>query len=210
MNKSKILLLGFVLVSCLFITSCFYTHQTTGDTYFLHTDYETFLVEDRPDIPVSNYIGYCFLPVEKQKDESTINIIELFDYFLTKHGYIRTLKKELLAQPSLIPKTFMVGINHHSSFSHDTLQVQINLHYLNVKKKKNQMFWSWKAKFDGYPITRTVLEPALNDIFFKEPFGKSKQPLLPKMSAQSNTFEKFVVDIARARMKIQDEEKSKK
>ena len=210
MNKSKILLLGFVLILCLFITSCFYTHQTTGDTYFLHTDYETFLVEDRPDIPVSNYIGYCFLPVEKQKDESTINIIELFDYFLTKHGYIRTLKKELLAQPSLIPKTFMVGINHHSSFSHDTLQVQINLHYLNVKKKKNQMFWSWKAKFDGYPITRTVLEPALNDIFFKEPFGKSKQPLLPKMSAQSNTFEKFVVDIARARMKIQDEEKSKK
>ncbi len=210
MNKSKILLLGFVLVSCLLITSCFYTHQTTGDTYFLHTDYETFVVEDRPDIPVSNYIGYCFLPVEKLEDESTINIIELFDYFLTKHGYIKISKEEMLAQPPLIQKTYMVGFGHHSSFSYDTVQMQINLYYLDVKKKKNQIFWSWKAKFDGYPLTRTLVEPAFKDIFFKEPFGKSKQPLLPKMSAQSNTFEKFIVDLARARMKLQEEKKSKK
>ncbi len=210
MNKSKLLLFGFVLASCMFITSCFYTHQTTGDTYFLHTDYEKFIVEDRADSPVSNYIGYCFLPVEKLDDESTATSLELLEYYFTKHGYVKIIKEELLAYPPLIPKTFMVGFGHHSSFSYDTVQVQLNLYYLDVKKKKNQMFWSWKAKFDGYPLSRTVLDPALYDVFYKEPFGKSKQSLLPKMSAQSNVFEKFIVDLARARMKIQDEKKSKK
>jgi len=205
MNKSKILLFGFVIGASLLITSCFYTHQTTGDSYFLHTDYETFVVEDRADRPVSNYVGFCFLPVEKLDDESTATSIELLEYFLIKHGYIKIIKKEMLAHPPLIQKTFMVGFGHHSSFSYDTVQVQINLYYLDIKKKKNQMFWSWKAKFDGYPISRADLEPALNDIFFKKPFlSKSKQPLLPKMSAQSNTFEKFVVDLARARMKLQE------
>ena len=202
MNKSKILLLVCVLGSSLFITSCFYTHQTTGGTYFLHTDYEKFVVEDRPDNPVSNYVGYCFLPVEKQNDESTKTSIQLLEYFLTEHGYIKILKEEMLAHPPLITKTFMVGLGHHSSFSYDTVQVQLNLYYLDTEKKKNQMFWSWKAKFDGYPISRTVLEPALKDIFFKEPFGKSKQALFPRMSAKSNTFERFAANLARARVKL--------
>ncbi len=202
-TKSKILLLGFVLVTCMLVTSCFYTHQTTGDTYVLHTDYEAFLVEDRPDNPVSNYIGYCFLPVNDPEDENVKDSLEILTYFLSNHGYKQIIKEEMLANPDIIPKTFMLGFGHHSSFSHDTIQVQINLYYLDVEKKKNQMFWSWQAKFDGYPLCRSTLEPALNDIFFKEPLGKSKQPLLPKMSAQSNTYEKFMIDLAKARMKLQ-------
>jgi hypothetical protein len=187
------------------LTSCIHQHQTTGLTYFLHTEYDVFNFEEHPTINPSNFIAFCTLPMEKEDDERGILLVRLIEHYLQEHGYYKITKDELLANQALLPYTFLLGVGYTESFSYGTVQIELNLYKINEHTKENDQFWSWKAKYDGYPISRDTIEPALKDIFVLEPIDyKRTETIFPYMSAKTNTVRGFLGDLGAARLRIID------
>ena len=59
------------------LAGCAHVQPSTGLTYILHTDYAVFNVDEDPVHPVSNYIGYCLLPMKDADDERADTIRSL-------------------------------------------------------------------------------------------------------------------------------------
>jgi hypothetical protein len=203
MNRTHVILLLCIVTAAGILTSCVHQHQSTGLTYFLHTEYDVFNFEEHPSISPSNFIAFCTLPMEKQEDERGELLIRLIEHYLQQHGYLKISKDELLANEDLIPQTFLVGVGYTESFTYDTIQIEFNLYQINLQTKENEQFWSWKTKFDGYPISRDTVEPALKDIFVLEPIDyKRTETIFPRMSANTNSVRSFMEEIASARLNI--------
>ena len=194
----RIILAALLLLCC---AGCIYQHPSTGLTYILHDEYETFNFDESPLISPSNFVGYCWLPMDERDDERAQSAIDVITQQLQEHGYVRVAQDELLAEPRLIPKTFMVGLGYQQSFAYNTIQLELSLYQLDMKERKNKLFWVWHAKCDGFPICRNTVEPAAKDIFKNEPldWGR-KDPLFPRMGASSNQLEQFMIDLNQARL----------
>lgn len=192
---------GVALLAAL--SGCVHVEPTTGYTYLLHTDYELFHTSDDPARPVSNYIGYCMLPVEDPRDQRSHILRELVELYLQSNGYIKVTREELVAEPRLIPKTFLVGVGYVESFTYESIQLQLNLYYVDEERRVHVPFYSWKAKFDGYPVTRRTVEPALRDLFVKEPMDWfTHGPIFPRRGAPAAEVERFYEHLAAARLKV--------
>ncbi len=201
-------LLGIVAAAAL--TGCIHVHERTGLSYLLHTDYETFHFNEHPDIIVSRFTGYCVLPMEDPDDRRAQVAIDLLRHYLSAHGYVPVTKYELVAEPKLIPKTYMVGFGYHESYAYGTIQVQVNLYIFDREEGKNKMFWSWKGKFDGHPLEQRTLEPVLRDLFLTEPLDWGEhRPIFPRMNAPDAEVEEFMISLAEARRVLKDEQESK-
>lgn len=182
---------------------CIHTQPSTGLSYLLHDEYEVFHFDESPVITPSNFVGFCMLPMEKVEDERAMGGIELLEYALDKHGYTKVTQEELLAEPRLIPRTFMVGLGYNQSFAYETVEAQINLYVFDQRARQNKLFWSWKGKLDGYPFDRDTFMPMLNDLFVLEPIDWFRhETIFPRCGATSNQIESFMIDLAAARLKI--------
>ena len=191
------------VTSALILTGCMYTHKPTDLTYFLHTEYDVFAFDEHPTITPSNFIAFCTMPMEKSDDDRGRLLTQLVEFSLTEHGYYKVSKDELVIEPRLIPRTFLVGLGYTESFTYDSLQIQLDLFQIDPESQQNNLFWSWKAKFDGYPICRDTVEPALKDVFTLEPIDWNRtEPIFPPMSASTNAVKEFMGFVASARRKL--------
>ena len=195
-----------IAVMCL-LSACVYHHARTDRQYFLHTDYQMYGVDmEHPEKSPDDYIGFCVLPLKKPNDPRGQTAVKLVAYYLKEHGYVPVTQEELIANQDLLDRTFMLGVGYHESFAYETLQLQISLYTLDRETRKNEKFWSWKAKFDGYPLDRRRIEPALQDLFVELPmWEEEKGPLFPKMALSTNAVERFMIDVAAARMAVENE-----
>lgn len=199
--RGCIVALGVALMALL--AACVHVEPATGYTYFLHTDYELFHTSDDPARPVSNFIGYCMLPMEDPNDARAVIVRELAELYLRSNGYIRVTREELLAEPRLIPHTFLVGVGYVESFAHESIQLQMNLYYVDQEKRAHVPFWSWKAKFGGYPVTRRTVEPAFRDLFVREPMDWFKSgTIFPRRGAPPSEVTWFYEYLAAARLAV--------
>ena len=100
------------------LAGCMHVQESTQLTYFLHTDYEAFDVQEDPERSVSNYVAYCILPMDKKDDAAAQMIEKVAVVYLNSNGYYRLTQQELLAEPALIPMTFLVGLSYVQSFAY--------------------------------------------------------------------------------------------
>ena len=205
MNRKKTgAVLGLVIGIGL-LAGCYHQHQSTGLSYFLHTEYDVFNFEEHPTVNPSNFIAFCTLPMDKEDDERSVQLIRLIEHYLQEGGYRKITKDELLANEKLLPYTFLFVVGYTESFTYNSIQIEFNLYQINAQTKANQQFWSWKAKYDGYPISRDTVEPALKDIFILEPIDfKRTETIFPPMSATTNSVRGFLGDLGAARLRIID------
>jgi len=184
------------------LAGCVHVNPVTGLTYFLHTDYSVFYIDESPTRPVSNYLGFCLLPMQEAQDDRAVLIHDLLGIYLTSNGYIRVTQPELKAEPKLLDHTFLVGAGYVQSFAYETTQLQVNLYYYDQTTKKNRIFWTWKAKYDAYPVMRKTIEPAFRDVFCKEPIDWGRhEAMFPRRGATELDIDAFYEDLAAARLK---------
>ncbi|MCX7003902.1 MAG: hypothetical protein NTV22_11590 [bacterium] len=205
MNPARWIVISIGAVLLLLLAACMHVNQATQLTYFLHTDYEAFDVQEEPGLSVSNYVAYCMMPMDKTDDASAKMLQKIAEMYLTSNGYYKLTQPELMAEPKLIPLTFLVGLSYVQSFAYETLQLQMNLYYVDPATRKNVQFWSWKAKYDGYPVSRTTIEPAFRDLFIKQPMDWGEQAtMFPPMGAPLQQREQFYEWLANARVRLQN------
>ena len=202
MDKLKFLA---VTVVAFFLTSCFYHDKTTDTDYILHTEYEVFDITKDPNVDFTKFVGFCMMPLEKEEDERGKTCISLLSHRLKEKGFVEVQREELVAESGLLPSTVLVGIGYNESYMYGTIQLEINVYKIN-KKGGGDMIWSWKAKFDGYPVCQQTVDPALDDLFHLEPvdYGKT-EPLYKKIKASTNDIERFMINLAKARREIKKE-----
>ncbi|MCX7846623.1 MAG: hypothetical protein N2595_01105, partial [bacterium] len=196
---------GAAVICAVVVTGCVHVEPSTGRTYFLHTDYALFQTSDDPARPVSNYIGYCMLPMEDPRDERAQIVRALVEEYLGSNGYIRVTREELIAEPRLIPHTFLVGVGYVESFTYEEIQLQLNLYYVDEAKRRHVPFWSWKARYGGYPVSRRTVEPALRDLFVREPLDwREHGSIFPRRGAPVSAVGWFYEYLAAARLKVRE------
>ena len=202
MGKLKFLA---VLIVTFILAGCFYHDKNTDLDYMLHTEYEIFDISKNPNVDLTKFLGFCMMPLDKEDDERGKTCVNLLTHYLKEKGYIEVQREELVAEPKLVPNTALVGIGYNESYMYGTIQLEINAYEIN-KKGGGDMVWSWKAKFDGYPVCQRTIEPALKDLFNLEPVNYDKhEPIYKKPEASTNDVEKFMVNLARARKKLKEQ-----
>ncbi len=205
MKLSRLSALALCAALVALLPACVHVEPATGYSYFLHTDYELFHTSDDPARPVSNFVGYCMLPMEDPKDTRATIVRELTELYLRSNAYVRVTRDELLAEPRLIPHTFLVGVGYVESFAYETIQLQLNLYYVDQEQRTHVPFWSWKAKYDGYPLARRTVEPALRDLFVRQPMDWNKTaPIFPRRSAPPSEVTWFYEYLAAARLAVRN------
>lgn len=203
--KKALFLVG-IAACTLLLTCCYYHHARTDQTYMLNKDYDLFEIDEHPQYLPNDFVGFCPLPLETPSDPRGRAAVELVSRYLENHGYKRVLRDELLANQKLIDKTFMLGVGYRESFSYDELELNISLYYLDKKQRKNVPFYAANTKFDGYPLNRNAMEPVLEDLFKETPMWDDEgDPIFPSMNAPSNIVEQYVIDLAIARRRCEDE-----
>jgi len=202
MDKLKLL----VSLSVLFILSgCFYHDKTTNMDYILHTEYEIFDITKDENVDFTKFVGYCMMPLEKEDDVRGLTCVKLLRHRLKEKGFVEVQREELVAEPKLVPNTVLIGIGYNESYMYGTIQLEINVYEINEKGGPD-MIWSWKAKFDGYPVCQQTIEPVLDDLFNLEPVNYDEtEPLYKKIRAPEAEIEKYMVNLAKARRKIKNE-----
>jgi len=205
MDKLKLLVSGRTLavaVVAFALASCFYHDKHTDTDYILHTEYEVFDITKDPNVDFEKFVGFCMMPLENEEDERGKTCISLLSHRLKEKGFVEVKREELVAESGLVPTTILVGIGYNESYLYGTIQLEINAYKIN-KKGSGDMIWSWKAKFDGYPVCQQTIDPAFDDLFQLEPvdYGKT-EPLYKKIKASTNDIERFMINLAKARRSI--------
>ncbi len=202
----KIKFFALLLITFLF-SGCFYHDKTTDLDYMLHTEYEIFDISKDPNVDFSKFVGFCMMPLDKFDDEKGKTCVNLLRYYLKEKGYVEVKREEIVAEPALIPNTALVGIGYNESFMYGTIQLQIDVHKIN-EKGGGDVIWTWKAKFDGYPVCQKTIEPALKDLFNLEPINyDKKEKLYKKIKAPKEEIETYMINLAKARRKLKEEGK---
>jgi hypothetical protein len=184
-------------------SACVHVQKSTDLSYLLHTDYAAFEVNEDPMISVSNFIGYCLLPMDKPEDSRGALLQDLAAKYLSSNGFRRVQWAELRANKRLAPKTFLVGLSYVESFAYETLQLQMNLYFVNTNTHVQTAFWSWKAKYDAYPLNREKVEPAFRDLFLRKPMEIGEDlTLFPRMDALPQDMNAFYLELATARERV--------
>jgi len=192
-----------VTVAAFALTSCFYHDKHTDTDYILHTEYEVFDIYKDPNTDFTKVIGFCMIPLEKDDDERGKVCKNLLIHRLKDKGFVEVQRQELVAESKLLPNTVLVGIGYNESYMYGTIQLEVNVYKISEEGGIGNLIWSWKAKFDGYPICQNTIDPAFEDLFNLEPvdYGK-KDPLYKKIKAPESEIEKFMINLAKARRKI--------
>ena len=202
MDKIK---LSILLVITFLMSGCFYHDKETDLDYMLHTEYEIFDISKDPNTDFTKFVGFCMMPLEKQDDERGRTCQNLLRHYLKEAGYIEVKREEIVAEPKLIPHTALVGIGYNESYMYGTIQLEIDVYQIN-EKGGGDLVWSWKAKYDGYPVCQKTVEPALEDLFTLEPVNyDKKEKLYRKIKAPKQEIENYLVNLSQARRKLRGE-----
>jgi len=201
MDKIKFILL---LIIAFTVSGCFYHDKSTDLDYMLHTDYEIFDISKNPNINFSNYVGFCMMPLSKPDDVRGQTCVNLLRHYLKKAGYVEVQREELIAEPALVPHSVLVGIGYDESYLYGTIQLEADVYKIN-EKGGGDLIWSWKAKFDGYPVCQKTIEPALEDLFELEPVNyDKKEKLYKKIKAPKYLIEEYMINLSKARRKLRE------
>jgi len=199
--KNRIFFL-FGLTALLFLSGCVYNHPTSGNTYFFSTEYNDFAVEESLTISPSNFVGFCFLPLKESDEQGVADLIKgLTTKYLTDHGYVLVTQEELKEDTELVDYTFLVGIDYLESMLYERFDLSLFLYTADRSDNyKNKLFWSFHCQRDAYPITRSNLEPAYQDLFRQEPVNSGEYgTIFPKRSVPNAVFNEFNERLSSAR-----------
>lgn len=200
MTTSPPLLRTVLLAAVLCLVGCVYQQKYTKLSYMLNTEYNVFDIKEEPELSFSNFVGYCMMPMKDPGDVRAQEALALIDKFIGENGYIRVATNEIVKNQYVAAKTFLVSFGYVETFTEGTIEVVLNLHAANPAHRNDVVFWSWQAEYEEYPLEKATIEPALTDIFKKEPLDWSrKDRLFPLLCAPSNMVQTFTYELERAR-----------
>ena len=207
MKMRTVLRTGLATAACVALLGCYYQHPRTQAMYQLHTEYDVFQIDDSPADPVTNYLGFCMMPMEDAEDPRASVLEELTKFYLQSNGYVQVEREQLVADPRLVPDTFLVGLSYVQSFAYGTIQLQMNLYKINPETRQNEQIYAWKAKFDEFPIVQHNVEPAYQDLFCKEPISwPDVGPMFPYRTRPTNEVARFTERAEAARLRVESQQ----
>ncbi len=191
-----------ILAAVLSLVGCVYQNKSNKLSYVLNTQYNVFDIKEEPNFTFSNFVGYCMMPMKNANDGRTKEVLPIIEKYISENNYVKVTTNEILNNKFVAAKTFLVSFGYIETFTDGKIEIQLNLHAADPSGKKDVVFWSWQAEYDAYPLDRKTIEPALNDIFKKEPLDWSrKDRLFPLRCAESNMVDAFMTELERARGK---------
>ncbi len=185
------------------LAGCIYTHGPTGKTYIISADPATVEFASPPDVNFSNYVGYCLALPAMQDDVGLQEAMQLLDEQFQRSQYVAVKQAELLAERGLLSNTFVVHFSYSQYFEEGRIEMRLALHELSPAAANDRMIWSWRAQIKDYPISRSNIAPALRDVFDEQPLDwGTRETILPRMAAPSNTVAAFMTALEHARAKV--------
>ena len=190
---------AFAGLACL--AGCVYTNKQNNLSYVFNTHYNVFDIKNEPAFTFSNFVGYCLMPMRDPHDIRSVDALLILEKYISENGYVKVLPAEMLADGYVASRTFLVSFCYVESYFDGTLEFQLNLHAIDPKTTKDTVFWSWQAEYEAFPLERRTIEPALQDIFKREPLDWSRRDrLFPVLCAESNVVETFKIRLEHAQV----------
>jgi len=184
----------------LVIGACSHPQAKTDFGYMVNNRYAAIHRSDKPEHGLSNFIGYCVLPLQKPDDPRGKAVQTVFARYLTQAGYIPVETAAFMHNAHVQEKTFLVGISYTESFDAGAAAVTVDLHAIEPATKADNTIWSWSVTLNSYPLDDAAFDPAVHDLFTPQPLQlNSLEPIFPAMTATPEEIAQFQTELARAR-----------